>query len=1010
MKKTIFTLIICFMATAVWSATTNRISENNPLKPPFCETFDNFRDGNLAWDDFDRFFQVIDADNDGRSWGFYNYNADPYGRCAYMLYSIDNYANDDWLVLRAIKLKGGKYYRFSVMASTFGEGIEQLYEVKWGLYPEVAELNRPLVPVTAVSTFAFQTQEGWVTPEEDGIYYIGVHGISNTKTSYLFIDNIALSAAMEPTVPDGVAGLQFINDPNGAPEVTIAFSAPVTDIAGNAIKSLTKLTVIRDGKTIAEYSNPTPGQTFSIVDSPDAEGTYNYEITAENADGTGLTVKRSHFVGMEAPQAPVIDSILELDDEGTIKMKWQAPATDTNGSAINPEVITYNIYDLNEDIFVVQDMISGTEATFAVDLPYRQQRLLTLGLTAMVGDKESELAVSEVFPIGSAYTLPHHNSFTLDDYYAYVMSFHSKDNVSWGLFDNHSFPDAQDGDNGYIAMEATAPGQRSELRTGKISLVDAVHPAVSFFTFYYLKDENEINVSVIDCATGVKTTIANVKLSSFSRVGWNKVKCDLSAFAGKTVQICLEGVIATHGYIPVDNMLIDELANVDLCMVDATAPRSVRSGEEFTVEAIVLNNGAEDIDKYTIELWHNGALESELTCGPLAVNQEATVSIPARINATSPMANTYEVRAIADGEGNADDNVFGGINVVFLASSHPVVTDLAATENGQNVMLTWSAPDLEKAAPLETQDDIEGYAPYATKSFGGWTTVDMDGGYIGGFQNYDMPGMPVLTQQSFWVMNNSAPFDFLTFHSGSQALVQMYGLSEDKKSEVPADDWLISPELYGGAQIIRFWAASLDDNYGYDTFEVYASTTDTALSSFELIVPSTETSVEWQEFYAALPEGTRYFAIRCTSQNTYMLMLDDFEFIAKGTPRELTLKGYNIYRNGTLQNEEPVEATSYATARSLQSDVYCVTAVYDQGESAASNEVRLGSGGIDSATAASASVSVEGREIVVRGATGPFTVTTVDGRTVYRGTDSRIAVAPGFYIVAGPTTAKVFVR
>ncbi|MDE6316188.1 MAG: hypothetical protein K2L71_06985, partial [Muribaculaceae bacterium] len=58
------------------------------------------------------------------------------------------------------------------------------------------------------------------------------------------------------------------------------------------------------------------------------------------------------------------------------------------------------------------------------------------------------------------------------------------------------------------------------------------------------------------------------------------------------------------------------------------------------------------------------------------------------------------------------------------------------------------------------------------------------------------------------------------------------------------------------------------------------------------------------------------------------------------------LIGYNVYRNGTLLNDSPLAECSFKTTRELDRDSYFVTAVYDRGESVASNVVYLGKSGI----------------------------------------------------------------
>ena len=178
-----------------------RLGENSPLKPPFCETFDDFSPNQDIHDEFARLFQIIDNNNDTRKWGLYNYVGDRfYGRCAYMLYPFEGQA-DDYLILRAVKLEKGKYYLVSVYAGTYSDTEEELgqtFEIKMGRYNDVEGLNQVVIPTTRVYTSRLERFTGWFTPRYDGLYYIGVHGNSPAYQdyyNYLYVDNIAIEAA-----------------------------------------------------------------------------------------------------------------------------------------------------------------------------------------------------------------------------------------------------------------------------------------------------------------------------------------------------------------------------------------------------------------------------------------------------------------------------------------------------------------------------------------------------------------------------------------------------------------------------------------------------------------------------------------------------------------------------------------------------------------------------------------------------------------------------------------------
>lgn len=921
-----------------------RLGEQNPLVPPFCETFDNFRPG-MEHDDFDRYFQVIDANKDGRSFGLYNYaQAEPYGRCAYLLYPYDVPQADDWLVPRAIKLEAGKYYCVSLDAALYVDGEPHTFEVKYGLFNDADGLDTTVIPSTSVSTTRFTHVEGWICPEFDTKYYLGIHATSNTQNGYLFIDNISVDAPREGSAPAGVTSVTLTNASDGSPEVDIAFTAPEKTLDGSGLTSISGITVKRGNTVVKTFDNVEPGHQYSVRDHAPAEGDYVYTITASNEAGAGATVRRDHYVGMVAPQPPVVTAFKDNGD-GRMYLEWSAPSVDLNGTVIDPGIISYNVYDAvdGNPTLELKDMKSTSAF---MDIPSTSgQRMIMKLVTATVNGRESDFAMSDMLVVGKPYELPFKCSFTTEDYNRYVFEVSGDEGVVWQMADDYSDPKAQDGDNGYIAMVGNASGQKSELTTGLINFKNSTAPAISFYTYVYSGDENVITVSVTDMNTGEKIEAGRVDLATVNRVGWNRIAFSLEKFSGKTVRISIGGHIITHGYVPVDNLIIDQLNNIDISVGDILYPRHAESGEKFEISAEIRNSGIDDVESCAVSLVRDGKEVASQTVSGLKRGECRVVKFNDMFSATSPMVSEYVVTADLADDGNPDDNTSPKFIISFIAPLHPAPTGLTVSEDGGgNMTLQWQSPDFSKIAPDEVSDDFESYDAFST-NFGGWSMIDVDKGYVGGFQNMEMPVDN--TQQAWWVMPSSAPFSFITPHSGSQCLAQMYVINERGDNTVPCDDWLISPALYGGPQTIRFHVRSLSTEYGYDTFEVYYSDSGKTVECFKPLLPSTEASGQWEEYVVSLPDGARYFAVRCTSNNIYMLLLDDFTYIPEGSPRALEFLGYNVYRNGERINKNLVVQPTYSARIQDKTDRFFVTAVYDLGESVASNEVSLVAGAVN---------------------------------------------------------------
>lgn len=926
------------------------IGENNPLTPPFTETFDNLRAG-MEHDDFARYFQVIDQNNDGRKWGLYNYSeAKPYGRCAYMLFPMEQDA-DDWLITRAVKLQKGKYYCISMDAALFLDddgGTPQVFEVKVGTYNDADGLNTTVIEPVSVTSKTFKHVSGWFKPDFTATYYVGIHGISPYYSSYynyLFVDNISIDAPKEGTVPSAVTNVKMVNDSDGTPAVTITFNAPATSLDGNALPDVVSVLVLRDGKLVHTFENVQPAEVCTFVDRPDEDGTYTYEFIPLDETDTGASYSEMHTCGVEAPVAPVITSFNEVEN-GKVRMTWKAPTKDVNGNELNPDLMTYNLYDAVEtNSFLIDAGVQGSEYTYSLPLEEGQQKA-TLGmLTAVFNDKESERASTAYIAVGTPYSLPYHNSFTLDDYDKYVMINEVVEGVTWRMLDDYSDPHAQDGDNGYACMVGSQPGHACELQSGKIDLADAKAPILSFFTYVYSEDENDIEVTVIDAATGERTLLPVVNLINYKRVGWNRVVLSLAQWAGKVVRIGIKGVIHTHGYIPIDNMLVQDTPEVDLTIDKVEYQRQAEVSEPFVVRATIFNMGSEEASDYSVSLvTEDGREVYRTTARAIPHLGSVVVNLFDEFSIASPASTRYKVVVDIEGDANPENNESDPFDITFIAPNLPVAKDLTAEEDGGNVQLAWTAPDLASAAPESATEDFESYEPFA-ETFNGWITKTLDSGYAGGFQNVSMPVAG--NQMGFWVMSDEGDYSFLTTHSGHRMATAMYGVNAANTAGVPSDDWLISPELYGGAQTINFWASSLTDDYGLEQFEVLYSTKTNNTDDFRVVTYTTEAPVDWTQFYVALPEGTKYFAIRYVSDNRYMFLVDDITYIPAGDPRQLNLVGYNVYKNGECITTQPVNSTTFSTPKDDDNDIFFVTAVYAEGESVASNLVSLGLDGIN---------------------------------------------------------------
>ena len=371
----------------------------------------------------------------------------------------------------------------------------------------------------------------------------------------------------------------------------------------------------------------------------------------------------------------------------------------------------------------------------------------------------------------------------------------------------------------------------------------------------------------------------------------------------------------------------------------------------------------------------------------------------------------FTAEAVLDNDENKGNNRTGSVTVHRRTSLLPTVSGFTGERKGNEDNLKWNAYNPDDYETSEITEDFESGEPFG-RNFNGWTFVDMDGMPVGGFGNYSIPGIEIgTTTASFFVFDTAAGTysDSFKAHSGTKYLASLY-----RHDFGELNDWLISPELPGSEQEISFWAKSYDPSTP-EKIQLWYSTKSNDIEDFvrDLEFGTVELrSYDWQKFTATLPEGTRYFAIRSMAEDSFMLMIDDITCtrvpMATGE-----LLGYNIYCNNEKINPATVTANAFTTPHNGLDLTYCVSALFENGESELSAPVMLSSSGLFGNLADGAKVSVLGRIIQVQGAGDKaVAVSTVDGMTVYRGTgDAAIPVSPAVYIVTvGGNAVKVAVQ
>lgn len=253
------------------------LSKDDPFAPIETLPYANGFDTTDEWD----WFTVIDANDDGSTWGRFD------GEASYR-YNSDNDA-DDWLISPAIRLEAGKTYSFSIDAHGSTDVYIERIEVKLGDAPTAEAMTTYVIEPTELETdIPLTLNNKFITVSETGYYHFGIHAISDYDHASLRVDNLLVDETIL-TAPAAVSDLT-VTAAAEEPVATVSFTAPTKNIGGEPLTAnLTRIELLRDNEVIHTFEDVAPGTPLTYVDDdPELLGiSYRYQVVAYNADGQG---------------------------------------------------------------------------------------------------------------------------------------------------------------------------------------------------------------------------------------------------------------------------------------------------------------------------------------------------------------------------------------------------------------------------------------------------------------------------------------------------------------------------------------------------------------------------------------------------------------------------------------------------------------------------------------------------------------------------------------------------
>lgn len=883
-------------------------------------------------------FTVIDANADGKTWNWTASNG------AYNAYSSTLNA-DDYLVTAPINMIEGKKYDITAVMRAYSASYAEKFEVVIGNAATAEALTTVVIPETEVTSITATDYTGQFTAPATGKYFVAIHAISDKDSWYLIANSLSVEAAPSENAPAAVGDFTVTPGAEGALEVNLSFNIPYNAINGESLANPVDVKIYRDGVLVNTITNASLGSNQTWKDTNvENRKEYTYWVVCSDATaGDGLkSEKKSAFVG-EDYLADIEGIYVAATTATSATFAWEQ-VQGVNGGYVNQSGVTYKLMSLAIESSIFgnylvedQELVSTSDLTATIDinLDEGEMEYRYFGVKAVKGDEATDATSDYAYlVVGAPEELP-------------IVEGFANSTLHYGWDTNGGLGvDTESSDGDGTALKLYNNGTSSEVyfALNKVNLKNVGNPTLIFD----VKSPMITSVSGIGSVDGNSTEVlSNATVTS----EYTTVKVPLTSLKNHTrfATVGIQATIPTasieqyEDYIIIDNIRIVDLYEHDLA-VSVKAPKNINAGENAPIKVTVENQGENDANGYTLvikagdkELFNKTVNEAL----PAFKKSEYDVTLE-----TTTFDDTQDItvsaEVIYENDLNLDNNKAETI-VSVKGSTLAQPENVKAVQNAdETVKVSWTAPSTDAAA--EITDDVESYEEFDcgglneevhTGNIGNWTVYDGNAAYCYGFNGVTIPN---LGDKNAWLVMAPASEQLAQdlsvnypAHSGDQYFISAC-CAEPEGAVAATDHWLISPELTGVAQTISFYARVITAQYGAETYEVLASSTDAQPASFTKVADGSIDATEWTEVTAQLPAGTKFFAIRHTSTDVFGLMVDDITYLGGASAAE----SFNIYVNGEKIANVAGDKTEYIVTPdkfAAGEQEFAVSAVYASGES-----------------------------------------------------------------------------
>ncbi|MBD5338411.1 MAG: hypothetical protein HDR98_07665 [Bacteroides sp.] len=891
---------------------------------------------------------ILDLDDDGYGWEKW-IKYDGAIECSTFNYK----PSDDWMILPPLQFKASDYlYEVSFDVMSGDNSAHDILEIAHGLTIEPAEMEVfDVFDSFSDEKDGYKRKTSFLYIKNDADLRIGFHAATPGEGGGLYLKNITVYATdISSSTPRQPEIVSITAASEGELKATLEFIMPTEDCSGNLLESsrIMEAEVRCDNKSY--ILTGLPGETLTqAVETSQGFNTISVAVKANNSSSLSSEVKV--FTGYDMPKA-VEKMIVEMDaDNATLLLQWEEPTEGIHGGYVKPGSQVYYFCQEDEygdwEVSLELGNRNSCELTLPTDLPLQT---MYFGLAVGDGTEINPQITIDRAMVGTPLKLPIKETFadySLDTPPVFELQPTEEYTAIWNECDNYWAPVEKDGQGQSCCADWRTERSKGLLMLPKFSTINS-HGAVVDLNVLVYPDMGRLNVLGYSPLKGL-IEIGSIDKTASSESIWKEFRFIIpEEFIGQPwITILLETEFDSSDQVfYLDSYDIRITHDSDVEVIKAQVTPFAKVGEPLNFEYEIMNIGSRpfslpesfvslkgDTDEVVRILLEPTEDISELPIfgkiGYLGV-QSATADMIGLNAANFNFANSTLPQAYRE--------------IRVYKDRLPVVTDLSASKDGNEIKLEWSDPMPETG--IETFENIASWC--FADTFGEFLNVDLDLGEGLYFQYFDFPydravkGFQIISESEFGALLHEAfPDDenFMKAYQGDKFACSIRPFGGE------ADNWLVSPVLNGGSKF-SFQAAIVA---GYiSKMEVLFSSTDNTPESFELFESYDLISDGWKPFEITLPSDVKYVAIRHIGDG-FGLCIDDIHYSSVDNHEAIT--GYQILRDGKTIASTTTPFTYFVDVYEASKEKiisYQVRPLFGTTEGQKSNTAIIGTSGINS--------------------------------------------------------------